>query len=66
MRINKTLKAGEECEIQIEAYSAGLSLTILTGQTAESTFYFDHVDARAMAERIINALDNFQLQNTKE
>lgn len=60
------LKVSDECEVQIESSNSGLNLMIFTGHSATSAYYFDHASARAVAERIINALDNYQLQQTKE
>lgn len=64
MAIN-TITTEEGNRVHVSANETGLLMSIFADNIS-ATFKFNAVDARALAERIINSLDNFHLTTMKE
>lgn len=60
-----TITTQEGNRVHITAHDAGLFMAIFS-ENISLTFTFTESDARALAERIINSLDNFKLTTIKE
>lgn len=60
-----TITTKEGSSVYMTAHEAGMLLAVFS-ENVSLTLTFKEQDARALAERIINALDNFKLTTTKE